>query len=287
MACGVLLLTLGVVLSLVRDAGPSLQAFGISFLWGSDWDPVGEVFGAAPFIYGTLVTSAIALLVAVPIGLGSAIFLSELAPAWLSGPISFFIDLLAAIPSVIYGLTGIFVLVPLMRSTIEPALSAAFGWLPLFGSSPYGFGIMTAGLLLSIMIIPFITSVSREALLSVPLTQREAILSLGATRWEMVSHVALPMAKGGILGSIFLALARALGETMAVTMVVGNRPEIHASLFEPGHTLAAVIANEFTEASSELYLSTLIEIALVLFGVTFIINGMARFFALGLPHGKS
>ncbi len=271
---------------IARHALPSIEAFGWSFLYGSQWDPVSEQFGAAPFIYGTLATSAIALMVATPIGIGTAIFLSELVPSWLSGPLSFLIDLLAAIPSVLYGLVGIFVLIPLMRSSIDPALSALLGVFPLFESSTYGFGIMTAGLLLSIMIIPFIVSVSREALLAVPLIQREAILSLGATRWEMVTKVVLPMAKSGLIGSLFLSLARALGETMAVTMVVGNRPEIRASLFEPGHTLAAVIANEFAEAVSDLYLATLIEIALVLFGVTLIINGIARLFVRRSVGGK-
>ncbi len=283
----VIILTFLVVFFLTRHALPSIYAFGWNFLYESEWDPVREQFGAAPFIYGTLATSAIALMIAAPIGIGTAIFLSELIPPWLSAPISFLIDLLAAIPSVIYGLVGIFVLIPLMRSSIEPSLSALLGFFPLFESSPYGFGIMTAGLILSIMIIPFITSVSREALLAVPLIQREAILSLGATRWEMVLKVVLPMAKSGIIGSIFLALARALGETMAVTMVIGNRPEIRASLFEPGHTMAAVIANEFSEAVSDLYLSTLIEIALVLFGVTLIINGIARLFVTRPLGGKS
>jgi phosphate transport system permease protein len=222
------------------------------------------------------VTSAIALLIAVPIGLGSSIFLSELAPSWLSRPTAYLVDLLAAIPSVLYGIVGLFVLVPLMQESIEPALSDILGFIPLFQGAPYGVGMLTAGMVLSVMILPFIVSVSREVMRSVPDIQREAILSLGATRWEMVSNVVLPFSRPGVMGSIFLALARALGETMAVTMVIGNRPDIGLSLFSPGHTMAAVIANEFAEATSDLYVSVLIEIGLVLFFVLLLVNGIAR-----------
>ena len=272
----ILLLTLFVACSLLIHALPTIKRFGIAFLWKTDWDPVSEQFGALPFLYGTLVTSFIALLIAVPIGIGASIFLAELSPRWLSDPISYLVDLLAAIPSVIYGIIGIFVLVPFMREKIEPVVSGTLGFLPIFESAPYGVGVLTAGLVLSIMILPYIVSISREVMLSVPQTQREAMLSLGATHWEMVSKVVIPISRSGIIGSIFLALARALGETMAVTMVIGNDPNIHLSLFQPGHTMAAVIANEFSEATSDIYLSTLIEIGFILFVVSFIVNGIAR-----------
>ncbi len=277
----ILLLTLFIACVLVVHAAPAIKKFGFAFLWGTTWDPVSEKFGALPFLYGTLVTSAIALFIAVPIGLFVAIFLSELSPRWLSDPIAYLVDLLAAIPSVIYGIIGVFVLVPLMRGKIEPALSQSVGFLPLFQGAPYGVGMLTAGLLLSVMILPFIISISREVMLSVPQTQREAILSLGATQWEMVEKVVIPLSRSGIIGSIFLALARALGETMAVTMVIGNNPDIHLSFFEPGHTMAAVIANEFSEATSDIYISALIEIGLILFLVSFIVNGVARIFVPG------
>jgi phosphate transport system permease protein len=261
-----------------------IEKFGWGFLWGTTWDPVKEQFGALPFLYGTLVSSAVALLIAVPTGLGVAIFLSELAPRWLSDPIAFLVELLAAIPSVIYGLIGIFVLVPLVRNYVEPLLSGTLGFLPLFQGAPYGVGMLTASLVLAVMVVPFIVSVSREILMAVPRAQREAILSLGATQWEMVWIAVLPYARSGIMGSIFLALARALGETMAVTMVIGNRPEIKLSLFEPGYTMAAVIANEFTEATSNIYLQSLIEIGLVLFAVTILVNAIARLLIYGLSN---
>jgi phosphate transport system permease protein len=271
----------GIVLALVASLGwhsrLSLNQFGLGFLWTQAWDPVAERFGALPFIYGTLVTSAIALAIALPLGLGTAIFLVELAPPKVSELLAFLVGLLAAIPSVIYGLIGIFVVVPWVRSVAGPTISAWLGWCPLFQGAPHGVGLFTAGLVLAVMIVPFITVISREALLLVPRSQREAALALGATRWEVVSKAVLPYARSGILGSVFLALARALGETMAVTMVVGNRPEILVSLFEPGYTMAAVLANEVAEATSDLYLHALMEIGLVLFAVTFLINGLARF----------
>lgn len=267
---------------LVWQSRPALHAFGASFLWTQVWDPVAETFGALPFIYGTLMTSAVALTISVPLGLGTAIFLAELAPPQISEMIGFLVELLAAIPSVIYGLVGLFVVVPWVRTVASPGISAVFGWIPLFKGSPYGVGIFTAGLILAVMIIPFITTVSREVLLTVPRSQREAALALGATHWETVKTAILPYARHGIAGSIFLALARALGETMAVTMVVGNRPEIRASLFEPGYTMAAVLANEFTEATSDLYLSALIEVGLVLFVITILVNGFARLLLLNL-----
>jgi len=283
-ALSVLAITAIVAYELARNSWLPIGKFGWGFLWGTTWDPVAEQFGALPFLYGTLVSSAIALLIAVPMGLGVAIFLSELAPRWLSDPIAFLVELLAAIPSVIYGLIGIFVLVPLVRNYLEPFLSGTLGFLPLFQGAPYGVGMLTASLVLAVMVVPFIVSVSREILMAVPRAQREAILSLGATRWEMVWTAVLPYARSGIMGSIFLALARALGETMAVTMVIGNRPEIKLSLFEPGYTMAAVIANEFTEATSDMYLQALIEIGLVLFAVTILVNAIARLLIYGLSN---
>ena len=224
------------------------HAFGWSFFVSQEWDPVAGHFGALPFIYGTLVTSALGMLFAVPLGLGAAIFLAELAPHRLSDSLTFMIDLLAAVPSVIYGLLGVFILVPIMRTTVQPFLKHTLGFLPLFQGPAYGIGFLTAGLVLAIMIVPFIISVSREVLLAVPNDQREASLGLGATRWEATWKTVVPFARTGIMGSIFLALARALGETMAVTMVVGNSPTISASLLAPGYSIASVLANEFSEA---------------------------------------
>ncbi|MBS1855508.1 MAG: phosphate ABC transporter permease subunit PstC [Acidobacteria bacterium] len=258
------------------DSSPARHALGWRFLTSSEWDPVTEKFGGLPFIYGTVVTSVLALLISVPLGVGSAIFLSELAPPRLSGTLTFLVELLAAIPSVIYGLLAIFTLVPLMRIDVEPFLRSTLGFLPLFQGLAYGVGMLTAGVILAVMTFPFIISVSRESLLAVPREQREAALALGATKWEMTWDVVVPYARLGILGSIFLGLARALGETMAVTMVIGNSAAIHASLFAPGHTIAAVIANEFTEATGDVYRGVLIELGLVLFCLTIILNGAAR-----------
>lgn len=258
----------------------SRQKFGWAFFATHVWDPIGGQFGALPFLYGTVVTSAIALLLAVPLGLGTAIFLSEFSAKRISDALAFLVDLLAAVPSVIYGLLGIFVLAPLLRVWVEPVLRSQFGFLPLFRGPAYGVGFLAAGLTLAIMVVPFIVSVSREVLISVPREQREAALALGATRWETISRAVVPFAKTGILGSVFLALARALGETMAVTMVIGNDPKISASLFAPGYSIAAVIANEFTEATGSLYLSALIELGLVLFLLTFVLNGLARLLVL-------
>lgn len=277
-ALAVVGIVLGIAGSLAWNSRLALKEFGWAFLWGRTWDPVASLFGALPFIYGTLVTAAVGLLIAVPLGIGTAIFLAELAPPRISETVSFLVELLAAIPSVIYGLIGIFVVVPWVRTVASPGISAVLGWMPVFQGTPYGVGLFTAGLILAAMIVPFITTVSREVLYTVPRSQREAALALGATHWETVWNAILPFARSGIIGSIFLALARALGETMAVTMVVGNRPEIHASLFEPGYTMAAVLANEFTEATYDLYVHALIEIGLVLFCVTFIVNGLARLF---------
>jgi len=284
-AASIVLITSLLVYDLWANSGLSRAKFGWMFLWTRTWDPIFENFGAAPFIYGTLVTSIVALIIAVPLGLAAAIFLAELAPRKLSDTVAFLIDLLAAVPSVIYGLLGIFIVVPLMRTTLGPALKHVLGFLPLFSGPNYGVGFLTAGLVLAIMVVPFIISVSREVLLTVPRDQREAALALGATRWEATWQVVVPWARTGIMGSIFLALARALGETMAVTMVIGNDPKIKASLFAPGYTIAAVIANEFTEATGDLYLSALIELGLVLFLVTFILNGMARLLILATERG--
>jgi phosphate transport system permease protein len=276
----VLFITGLLVYELWVNSALARHKFGWQFLWTRTWDPIFENFGALPFLYGTLITSAVALLIAVPLGLGAAIFLSELAPPWLSDSLTFVIDLLAAVPSVIYGLLAIFTLVPLLREYGEPFLRATLGFLPLFEGPAYGVGFLAAGLVLSIMIVPFIISVSREVLLAVPTDQREAALALGATRWETTWKVVVSFARTGILGSVFLALARALGETMAVTMVIGNNPQISASLFAPGYSIAAVIANEFTEATGDLYLQALIELGLVLFLLTFVLNGLARLLIL-------
>ncbi len=275
-AATVVLITLLLVLQLWHDSVLPRHKFGLNFFATRVWDPIAEEFGALPFIYGTLVTAAVALLIAVPLGLGAAIFLAELAPQKISDTLQFFIDLLAAVPSVIYGLLGVFIVIPLMREYIQPALKATLGFLPMFQGPAYGVGFFTAGIVLSIMVIPYIISVSREVLLSVPRDQREAALALGSTRWESTWKVVVPFARTGIMGSIFLALARALGETMAVTMVIGNTPTISASLFSPGYSIAAVIANEFTEATGDVYLQSLIELGLVLFLITFILNGLAR-----------
>jgi len=275
-AATVVLITLLIVFELWQGSVLPRHKFGFNFFRTSTWDPNVDQFGALPFIFGTLVTSAVALLIAVPLGIGAAIFLAELAPARLSDALEFFIDLLAAVPSVIYGVLGIFIVVPVMRDVIQPALKEIFGFLPIFRGPAFGIGLLTAGLVLSIMVIPYIISVSREVLLSVPRDQREAALALGATRWESTWKVVVPFARTGIMGSIFLALARALGETMAVTMVIGNTPQIAASLFSPGDSIASVIANQFTEATGDVYTQSLIELGLVLFLLTFILNGLAR-----------
>ena len=275
-AASVVLLTLLLIFELWQGSVLPRHKFGFSFFVTRVWDPIFEQFGALPFIYGTLVTAITALLIAVPLGIGAAIFLAELAPARLSDTLEFFIDLLAAVPSVIYGVLGMFIVVPLMRVYIQPFLKKTLGFLPLFSGPAYGVGFLTAGVVLAIMVIPYIISVSREVLLSVPRDQREAALWLGSTRWESTWKVVVPFARAGITGSIFLALARALGETMAVTMVIGNAVTISPSLFSPGYSIAAVIADQFTEATGDLYLQSLIELGLVLFLLTFLLNGLAR-----------
>jgi phosphate transport system permease protein len=267
---------------------PAFARFGLSFLTSSTWDPVREQFGAATAIYGTIVSSLIALVIATPLAIGVALFLSELAPRWLRQPLGFFVDLLAAIPSVVYGLWGIFVLLPLLRQYVMPFLrdTLGLGVLPLFTGPAYGPSMLAAGLILAIMVLPYISSVSREVLLAVPRSQREAALALGATRWEMIWGAVLPYAKSGIVGGVILGLGRALGETMAVTMLIGNRHEIAASLFAPGYTMASLIANEFSEASKDIHLSALMAVGLTLFVITIIVNAIARWLVWQVSRGR-
>jgi phosphate transport system permease protein len=273
----VAVLALGAMAVVMTQASAaSLRRFGFDFLVSSTWDPVHDQFGALPFIYGTVVSSLLALVLAVPVGLGVAVFLSELAPGWIRRPLGFVVELLAAIPSVVYGLWGVFVLAPWLRETVEPALGAALGWTPFFAGTPRGVGMLAGGLILAIMILPTIASVSRDVLRAVPQSLREGAHALGATRWETIRMAVLPSARAGIVGAIILGLGRALGETMAVTMVIGNRVEISASLFHPSYTMASVIANEYTEASGDLYLSALAEVGLLLFVVTVLLNALAR-----------
>jgi phosphate transport system permease protein len=272
----VIVLVAAIAFVLTGAAMPAIRHFGPAFLWTSRWDPVHNVFGALPFIFGTVASSALALLIAVPISLAVAIYLVEIAPAQTAIVLSFMVELLAAIPSVILGLWGIFILAPWVRSAVEPFLSTTLGWLPLFSGPRYGIGLLAAGIILAIMIIPIVSAVARDVLRAVPLEQREAMYALGATRWEVISRAVLPYGRVGIIGGVILGLGRALGETMAVTMVIGNRAQISPSLFQPAYTIAAVLANEFTEATTDLYVSALIEIALVLFIVSLIVNALAR-----------
>lgn len=268
------------LIQLIVAALPAMRRFGLPFLWTVRWDPVHEVFGALTFAYGTVASSLLALIIGVPISLGVAIFLAEIAPAGVSLVLSFVIELLASIPSVILGLWGIFVMAPWLRNFLEPALRAVLGWLPLFSGPSYGIGLLAGGMILAIMVIPIISSVSREVMKSVPVTQREAAYALGATRWEVVTRAVLPYSKVGIIGAVVLGLGRALGETMAVTMVIGNRPQISASLFQPAYTIAAALANEFSEATTDMYVSALITLALVLFIISLIVNALARWLVL-------
>ena len=277
-ACGLLLvLILGLmVISLADKARPAISAFGFDFLFRATWNPVKEVFGAAPVIYGTLASSFIALVLVVPVSIGCAIFLSELAPGWLRTPVSFMVEMLAAIPSVIYGLWGLFVLVPLVRDPIERILGDHVAFIPLFDGPPFGFGLLAAGIMLAIMVLPIITAVSRDIFLAVPNSQREAMLALGATRWEVISRAVIPYARSGLIGAVILGLGRAMGETMAVTMVIGNGFKISPSLFEPSHTIASVIASEFNEATSAVHRGALIEAGLVLLAMSLMVNIAAR-----------
>jgi phosphate transport system permease protein len=274
-----------IVYELAIRSGLSWHAFGWKFFFQSDWDPVNDQFGAFPFIYGTIVSSILALILAVPLALGVAVFITEMSPPWARGPLAFTTELLAAIPSVIYGLWAIFVLVPLLRSYVQPFLASYFGWTGLFEGPPYGIGMLAAGIILAIMVVPIISAITREVMTAVPQQQREAVLALGATRWEMIRTGVLRNARAGIMGGIILGLGRALGETMAVTMVIGNRAEIAKSLFAPGYTMASVIANEFSEATGDLYLSALVEIGLALFLVTIIVNIVAQFLVWTVTRG--
>jgi len=278
-AC-VLAVTALIVFELWVGSAASREKFGFSFLTSRLWNPVTDEYGAYPFVYGTVLTSILALIISIPTGVGAAIYLSELASGKWSDALTFLVELLAAVPSVIFGLLAIFTIVPMMREQIAPAIKSVLGFLPIFQGPVYGVGYLTAGLVLSIMTFPYIISVSREALLAVPREQREAALALGATKWESTWQIVVPFARLGIIGSIFLAFARALGETMAVTMVIGNDPSVHTSLFAPGYTIASVMANEFAEASGKVYQAALVELGLVLFLLTLILNGMARLLIL-------
>lgn len=287
-ACGlaVLAVLVLIVYELISGSQLSWHAFGFKFFAGSNWDPVSEKFGALPFMYGTIISSLVALIIAVPLSVGVAVFTTEMCPKAFRGPLSFFVELLAAIPSVIYGLWAMFVLVPLLSAYVEPFLSKTLGWTGLFVGPQYGIGMLAAGVILAIMVIPIISSITREVLAVVPQHQREAALALGATRWEMIRIGVLRNARAGIVGGIILGLGRALGETMAVFMVIGNRPEISKSLFAPGYTMASVLANEFSEATGDVYLSALVEIGLALFLVTIVVNALAQLLVWTVTRGQ-
>lgn len=269
---------LAIAYFLFRAAEPAIKKFGLDFVTSSVWDPVQDLFGATPVVYGTVVSSTIAIAIALPLSVGVALFLTEIAPRRLGRVIGFLVEMLAAIPSVVYGLWGIFVLAPWLRTTVEPMLERTLGFLPFFEGPAYGVGMLAAGVILSIMITPTISSIAREIFDAIPEGQREAALALGATRWEAIRLGVLKSSKRGILGATILGLGRALGETMAVTMVIGNRHEIALSLFAPSTTMASIIANEYSEATSDLHVSALVEVGLVLFVVTFVINSVARLF---------
>jgi phosphate transport system permease protein len=264
------------VVELMNEAWPAINKFGFGFLTGTTWDPVRDSFSVLPVIYGTLVSSLIAVMLAVPVSLGCAVFLSDLSPPWLRTPVSFLIELLAAIPSIVFGLWGLFVLVPWVRDPVEKFLGGHFSFIPLFDGAPFGIGLLAAGIMLAIMILPIITSISRDVLAAVPAGQREAMLALGATRWEVISRAVIPYARSGLVGAVILGLGRALGETMAVTLVIGNGFQITASLFQPSHTIASTVASEFNEAASDLYVAALIEAALVLLVISILVNVLAR-----------
>src|SRR5438128_9256611 len=287
LACGLCVLALVglIVYELITKSSLSWHAFGLKFFFRSEWDPVNEQFGALPFVYGTIVSSVVALAIAVPLAIGVAVYITEMSPRWIRGALAFTTELLAAIPSVIYGLWAIFVLVPLLRQYLQPFLARYLSWTGLFEGPPYGIGMLAAGIILAIMVVPIISSITREVLMVVPQHQREGVLALGATRWEMIRIGVLRNARAGILGGVILGLGRALGETMAVTMVIGNRPEIARSLFAPGYTMASVIANEFSEATGDVYLSALIEIGLALFLVTIVVNALARLMVWSVTRG--
>jgi phosphate transport system permease protein len=277
-----------VILSLISGAMPALRTFGLSFLIEQRWNPVTERFGALAPIYGTLVTSFIAMLIAVPVGLLIAVFLTELCPMWLRRPVGIAIELLAGIPSIIYGIWGLFVFAPFLQQTLQPFLIAAFGNVPLlsslFAGPPYGIGMLTAGLILAVMVLPFVTSISRDVFEAVPPVLKEAAYGIGCTTWEVVRYVVIPYVRVGVIGGIMLGLGRALGETMAVTFVIGNAHRISASILAPGTTISATIANEFTEAVGDLYTSALIALGLILFFITFIVLAAARYMLLRIER---
>jgi len=281
------LLLFALLAELVASAWPAMRRFGVPFLWTSVWDPVAGVFGAAPMIFGTLASSLLALLIAVPLALGVAIYLTEFAPKWLRQPVAFLVELLAAIPSVVYGLWGIYVLIPFLRGHVVPALRAALGWTPFFDGVFYGNSLLAGAVILAIMIVPYIAAVSREVLLAVPASQREAAVGMGATRWEAVWTAVVPYGRAGLLGAGILGLGRALGETMAVTMLIGNRHDIGLSLLQPAYTMAAAIANEFSEATTDIYLSALFEVGLILFVVTVVVNALARLLIWRVARGTA
>ncbi len=283
----VLAVIAGLVVVIARESLRGIAYNGPAFLWGTTWDPVHSVFGALPFIYGTILTSVSALVLAMLIGVGVALFLAELAPRWLAGPVGFMVEMLAAIPSVVYGLWGIFVLAPWIRDYVEVPLHDTLGFLPFFTGNPIGIGNLEAVVVLTIMVLPTVAAVSRDVVAAVPLSQREAALALGATRWETIRLGVFPYARSGIIGAGILGLARGIGETMAVTMVIGNAPTISLSLFSQGYTMASVIANEFTEATTDLYRSSLIEIGLLLLIVTLLINAAARLLVWRVAYGAS
>jgi phosphate transport system permease protein len=278
MACGLLVLFVAgyMAYELVDQARPALDRYGLGFITGTTWDPVKEVFGGLPSIYGTVISSAVALFFAVPISVGAAIFLAELAPPWLRTPASYLIEMLAAIPSVILGLWALYFLVPIIRDPVEIFLNDHFAWIPLFDGPTFGVGLLSAGVILAIMILPIITAVSRDILLAVPNSQREAMYALGATKWEVISGAVIPYARSGIIGAVILGLGRAMGETMAVTMVIGNQFKIPHSLFDPAHTIASGIASQFPEASAGVFIGSLVYLALILFVVSLLINIAAR-----------
>jgi len=281
------LLLAALVSELVVSAWPAIRRFGLHFLWTSVWDPVAGVFGAAPMIFGTLASSLLALVIAVPLSLGVAIFLTEFAPKWVRQPIAFLVELLAAIPSVVYGLWGVFVLIPFLRAHVVPPLRAVLGWTPFFDGVFYGNSLLAGGVILAIMIVPYIAAVSREVLLAVPSSQREAALGMGATRWEAVWTAVVPYGRAGLIGAVILGLGRALGETMAVTMLIGNRHDIGLSVLQPAYTMAAAIANEFSEATTNLYLSALFEVGLLLFVSTVVVNALARLLIWQVARGTA
>jgi phosphate transport system permease protein len=287
-AIGVLIILGGVIISLIDGSVPALRAFGFNFLFEERWNPVTEKFGALAPIYGTLVTSFIAMLIAVPVGLLIAVFLTELCPMWLRRPIGIAIELLAGIPSIIYGIWGLFVFAPFLQETLQPFLIATFGNIPLlstlFAGPPYGIGMLTAGLILAIMVLPFVTSISRDVFDAVPPVLKEAAYGIGCTTWEVVRYVVLPYTRVGVIGGVMLGLGRALGETMAVTFVIGNAHKVSPSLLAPGTTISATIANEFTEAVGDLYTSSLIALGLILFVITFIVLAIARYMLLRIER---